>query len=332
MMLAQFHSRYPTGSLISELLTIYQGKFVVRVVVQIDGVTRASGIAAAETPESAEDKARSRALAAMPIEQIPSSPITTIPNQPAPAAMPEPPLPKVVVSEPVAQIFNPSPALSATEPVQEVYEANAQNPRCAPLFAGEAQPYAPAAESEPEIATTSAVQSTNKRSGLTSNPPEAEEDVFGEFGLSSHPQTETTGTRTTTSSNVTPIAPPSYQPQLGIESETQTNTSEPIDLSDDFAAIDVQLKELRWKPEIESKFLQRNYGKSSRHELTPEQVQEFRRYLELFSQTDKELRKLSWSNEKGRTYLAQTYNKKSRQELTYEQLQEFLGYLHSEGG
>ena len=330
MMLAQFHSRYPTGSLISELLTIYQGKFVVRVVVQIDGVTRASGMAAAETPESAEDKARSRALAAMPIEQTPSSPITTIPNQPAPAAMPEPPLPKVFVSEPVAQIFNPSPAWSATEPVQEVYEA-AQNPR-APFLAGVVQPYAPPAESEPALATTSAVQSTNKRSALTSNPPEAEEDVFGEFGLSSDPQTESTGTPIVASSNVTPIAPPSYQPQLGIESQTQTNTSEPIDLSDDFAAIDVQLKELRWKPEIESKFLQRNYGKSSRHELTPEQVQEFRRYLELFSQTDKELRKLSWSNEKGRTYLAQTYNKKSRQELTYEQLQEFLEYLHSEGG
>ena len=329
MMLAQFHSRYPTGSLISELLTIYQGKFVVRVVVQIDGVTRASGMAAAETLESAEDKARSRALAAMPIEQTPSSPITTIPNQPAPAAMPEPPLPKVFVSEPVAQIFNPSPAI-ATEPVQEVYEA-AQNPR-APFLAGVVQPYAPPAESEPALATTSVVQSTNKRSALTSNPPEAEEDVFGEFGLSSYPQTESTGTPIVASSNVTPIAPPSYQPQLGIESQTQTNTSEPIDLSDDFAAIDVQLKELRWKPEIESKFLQRNYGKSSRQELTPEQVQEFRRYLELFSQTDRELRKLSWSNEKGRTYLAQTYNKKSRQELTYEQLQEFLEYLHSEGG
>lgn len=331
MMLAQFHSRYPTGSLISELLTIYQGKFVVRVVVQIDGVTRASGMAAAETLESAEDKARSRALAAMPIEQTPSSPITTIPNQPAPAVIPEPPLPKVFVSEPVAQIFNPSPAWSPTEPVQEVYEANAQNPR-APLFADEAQPYAPPAESEPALATTSVVQSTNKRSALTSNPPEAEEDVFGEFGLSSYPQTESTGTPIVASSNVTPIAPPSYQPQLGIESQTQTNTSEPIDLSDDFAAINVQLKELRWKPEIESKFLQRNYGKSSRQELTPEQVQEFRRYLELFSQTDRELRKLSWSNEKGRTYLAQTYNKKSRQELTYEQLQEFLEYLHSEGG
>ncbi|HCF28375.1 MAG TPA: hypothetical protein DEV81_14500 [Cyanobacteria bacterium UBA11049] len=328
-MLAQFHSRYPTGSLISELLTIYQGKFVVRVVVQIDGVTRASGMAAAETPESAEDKARSRALTAMAIEQTPSSPITTIPNQTAPAAMPEPPLPKVVVPEPVAQNFNPNAGWSATEPVQELYE-EAQNPR-APFFAGEAQPYAPPAESDPAIATTSAVKSTNKGFALASNPPETEEDVFGEFGLSSHPQTESTGTQTTTSSNVIPIAPPSYQPQFGIEPQTQTNTSEPVDLSDDFAAIDVQLKELRWKPEIESKFLQRNYSKSSRHELTPEQVQEFRRYLELFSQTDKELRKLSWSNEKGRTYLAQTYNKKSRQELTYEQLQEFLEYLHSEG-
>lgn len=54
-MFAQFQASYPTGGLISELLTIYQGKFVVRVLVQVEGITRATGIAAAETPELAED-------------------------------------------------------------------------------------------------------------------------------------------------------------------------------------------------------------------------------------------------------------------------------------
>lgn len=62
-MLAQlFFTRYPTGNLLSELVEIYNGKFVVQVAVQIDGITRVTGIAAADTVELAEDQARERAL------------------------------------------------------------------------------------------------------------------------------------------------------------------------------------------------------------------------------------------------------------------------------
>lgn len=66
----QFLARYPSGSLISELLNIHQGKFIVRVSAQVEGVTRATGMAAAETLELAEDRARSRALLVLGIDQI----------------------------------------------------------------------------------------------------------------------------------------------------------------------------------------------------------------------------------------------------------------------
>ena len=62
-------------------------------------------------------------------------------------------------------------------------------------------------------------------------------------------------------------------------------------------------------------------------------MQEFRRYLELFSETTqvtKELRELDWNKVLGQRYLAQTFNKKLRQELNYQQLQEFLQFLQSE--
>ncbi len=72
-MLAQFQSRYPQASLLSQLLTIYQGKFVVQVSVQIEGVVRATGMAAAETIELAEDQARQRAIALLPDREITSS-------------------------------------------------------------------------------------------------------------------------------------------------------------------------------------------------------------------------------------------------------------------
>ncbi len=69
-MLEQFQACYPTGCLISELLQIHQGKFIVRVLVQVDGVTRATGMAAADSVEQAEDRARNRALMVLGIEAI----------------------------------------------------------------------------------------------------------------------------------------------------------------------------------------------------------------------------------------------------------------------
>ena len=67
-MLAQLRSRYPTASLISELLTIYLGKYVVRAVVEIDGAILTTGLAAADTVELAEDQAKKRAIQSLDID------------------------------------------------------------------------------------------------------------------------------------------------------------------------------------------------------------------------------------------------------------------------
>ncbi len=77
-MLAQFQALYPTASLLSQLLTIHQGRFIVQVSVQIENVTRATGMAAAETIELAEDRARLRAIALIsPPEITPSGQVTS---------------------------------------------------------------------------------------------------------------------------------------------------------------------------------------------------------------------------------------------------------------
>lgn len=88
-----FFARYPTGNLISELIEIYQGKFVVRAALQIEGVTRATGLAAAATIEAAEDTARNRALMIFGIQSATTPDTTTAgsvtrlqhPNQSVPA-------------------------------------------------------------------------------------------------------------------------------------------------------------------------------------------------------------------------------------------------------
>jgi hypothetical protein len=86
MMLAQFQKLYPTGCIISEFLQIHEGKCLVRVKIEIDGVTRATGMAADLTLEGAEDKARDRALLVLGIQpnKQPETPLPPPPtrNQP----------------------------------------------------------------------------------------------------------------------------------------------------------------------------------------------------------------------------------------------------------
>ncbi|MGG6263789.1 hypothetical protein ACQ4M3_17835 [Leptolyngbya sp. AN03gr2] len=59
---AQLRSRFPQGALVSELVQIHDGQFVVRAIVQVGTTTMATGMAAADKIEVAEDRARVRAM------------------------------------------------------------------------------------------------------------------------------------------------------------------------------------------------------------------------------------------------------------------------------
>ncbi len=81
MMLEKFRNCYPQGSLVSELIDIDRGLYIVKVSVQIDGVILTTGLAAADTVEIAEDRARERAISTLKLElpaiQNPASSVTT---------------------------------------------------------------------------------------------------------------------------------------------------------------------------------------------------------------------------------------------------------------
>jgi hypothetical protein len=68
-MFSQFRHQYPMGSLISELLHIHEGKFIVRAVVQVGNATLSTGMSAAHSIEQAEDQARLRALVVLGFEE-----------------------------------------------------------------------------------------------------------------------------------------------------------------------------------------------------------------------------------------------------------------------
>jgi len=101
-MLAQFQSLYPKGSIISELIEIFQGKYIVRVSIQLEGITRATGIAGAETVEAAEDQARNRALTVLGIKNIPEE----VTKSALPLVAPPPIKPSLQESKPVPSVNN----------------------------------------------------------------------------------------------------------------------------------------------------------------------------------------------------------------------------------
>lgn len=59
---AQLRSRFPQGALVSELVQVHDGLFVVRAIVQVGSTPMATGMAAADKIEVAEDRARVRAM------------------------------------------------------------------------------------------------------------------------------------------------------------------------------------------------------------------------------------------------------------------------------
>ncbi len=61
----QFRARYPQGGLIGEFIALEGNLYLVRVSVRVDDTVLATGLAAAETVEAAEDRARDRALAGL---------------------------------------------------------------------------------------------------------------------------------------------------------------------------------------------------------------------------------------------------------------------------
>lgn len=294
-MLAQFQAQYPTGSLLSELLTIYQGKFVVRASVQIEGVVRATGMAIAQTLELAEDRARERALAVVLIAPAPVQERLEVPSTP-----PSPQIAAVPASS-----FPGDLTLADADFFTESIPGL------------EAPPATPTFTDYPEFAPTN----LGDRFALTA--PDVEPAINADFGSSP----------VTSFSNVTPFVPRTAREEVAEKiapPEVKPEVSEPIDLSDTLIAIETALKNLRWTAEQERKYLKRTYTQESRHALTTPQLFEFLSYLELFAQTSKELERLGWTNQQGKEYLMQNYNKQSRQYLSYQELKEFLEYLQAE--
>ncbi|XTZ10921.1 MAG: hypothetical protein ACQZ3N_03380, partial [cyanobacterium endosymbiont of Rhopalodia yunnanensis] len=69
-MLTKFRILYPQSGVISELVAIDHGKYIVRVLIKVGSTTSGAGLAGANTVEEAEDAARNRALELLKLDSV----------------------------------------------------------------------------------------------------------------------------------------------------------------------------------------------------------------------------------------------------------------------
>jgi hypothetical protein len=261
-MFSQFRVHYPKGSLLTELSAIDHGKYIVRCLVQVEGTTLVTALAAAQTVELAEDQARSRALAILGID-----PTTASTGEEKTS----------VVDRVVLNPQTPTPIPSAALPSESLYQ--------------------PPSNRFPE---PSSVEETSSLSSLDLNREEVTERagkaawIADEMTVTDEPSTEvstlqevenplwmTEKKSSQTQLEDTPVRS-STQSKRKLEEETSTTKAPetPIDFSDIIARTNVELKRLGWTTQKGKDYLLQTYGKRSRQLLSDAELLDFLHHLE----------------------------------------------------
>jgi hypothetical protein len=270
-MYAQFRSQFPMGSLLSELLQIHEGKYIVRASIQVGGSTLATGLSAAHTIEQAEDQARSRALIVLGIEV---SPLHSGQNHLAQNPLSQNHLGQNHLGQPYsAQVHFMH---SETEELPHRTPQARLSPPAQPDFLpmGEAA-FQRALEVDwnpSDSPPLSFPTSEQQLSWLNTDP-----DLSPSSNAYSAPR-PSEGSPSVSKQQRSPRSLSSQEPQRS-ETSVEQPVAAPIDLSDVIAQTDVELKRLGWTHVQGRRYLEKTYSKRSRQHLTDAELIEFLDYL-----------------------------------------------------
>jgi hypothetical protein len=297
-LLTQFQTRYPLGSLISELLTIHQDHYVVRASVQIGGMLLATGMASAAEIELAEDRAKVRALEAMgallsapPQTQFSSvhnlagqllTDYGTVTNSIAHSVPSSPSGPiSAVSSPPEATGDAPIPTSSLPLPLSSLTERSAEMP-------------SEILELEQPIQSIATDFDLPLVSDREIEQPKVDVSLLD------------------------------LEADLPAFEATAAADSFPFDLTsqEDFAppqSTPAQSKPEKMKRKAESSAVPADASPAKEEDRSEE-----------IARIGVEMKRLGWSTAQGRDYLKQAYGKRSRQELNDTELLDFLHHLESQ--
>jgi hypothetical protein len=272
-MLQKLRQRYPQVALISELVQIDHGKYIVRAIIEIEGKTVVTGLAAADTVEIAEDRARERALLLLEAENTPDLQLVekVSPNNISlPSDLPKtvPSTKKSTKTAKVTEIPRPEAKIEPELPqVQDIPPAKIELelPQVQDIPPAKIEPELPQvqdippAKIEPELPQVQDIP-------LPEPEPLLLETETDNYSLLSELPEE---------ASLTEEEPPAPEPVVVIPEE--------IDYSVLKTKIDVEMKRLAWTTEKGREYLISTYGKKSRLLLTNEELLEFYNYLSSIS-------------------------------------------------
>ncbi|MEM9274036.1 MAG: hypothetical protein AAGA80_13855 [Cyanobacteria bacterium P01_F01_bin.143] len=268
-MLTKFRNLYPQGSILSELIDIDRGVYIVRVSIQVHSITLATGLAGEDTVEKAEDKARNRALQALVLEdghlslnlatKITST--TTAQSNYSPKTESLKPISSSKIETPPKIVI----------PQEELVTATVSPQITAPTI----EPSKPAVETkkipqpEPEVI----LQSFEPELPVTIL--DDREDVL-EPPLELQPPEDNYAIAQSAISE--PVIPEPVTPE-----PSAPEPPEAFDFNQIRHKIDLEMKRLSWTKEQGRDYLLSTYGKRSRLHLTDDELLEFWHYLETLS-------------------------------------------------
>ncbi|MBD1898034.1 hypothetical protein [Coleofasciculus sp. FACHB-129] len=278
-MFSQFRVRYPLGSLTTELLTIHEGKYVVKAAVQVEGVILATGLAAAGEIELAEDKATARALNCLGIPAGSSSHNTPVTQSDAQITQ------TVAVEVPVGAIANPR--RETVIPSESPPQPNPNRMYSDPVSFNDMAGMSFSDRGQKEAASPPPVVLSNQDVPFAEEYSPAHTELYGDDAAIETPE-EISGGLFSSQHNQPMTSSPGYhaseeviQPSpMDMTIGSTSSAAEEMDLSEAMARTTVEIKRLRWTAEQGKDYLKRTYGKRGRSELNQEQLLDFLRYLE----------------------------------------------------
>lgn len=331
-MLERFRVCYPTGCLISELITIYHGKYVVRVLVQVDGKTLSTGLGSADTVELAEDQARERSLATLSLDRSISTPKTSVEFS---ANKSQQLLPQIndfvntslqptTTKSPVAEVnldFEQSADVSTVSSELEKVEISSSSEK------EELPPVESTLNYNDVPFPSSNVTGFDDNSWLNTDYTTKQKEENNE---TTEELIELTNKDLNSEINLSQ----SMDDQTELAQETDANNNQEIsslnlqkDVSDDQVKIDILIDSLGWTKEQEWDWLEQNYHQKTRSFLTPEELSSFHQYLDLLLKVTKEIKGQGWKVKQQKDYLQHNQNQESLEQLSVDELQNFLNYL-----
>ncbi|MDY6804288.1 MAG: hypothetical protein SXA11_10840 [Cyanobacteriota bacterium] len=325
-MLSIFRSRYPTARLISELATVHNGKYIVRTLVQVNGENIGSGLAAAETVELAEAKARKRA-----IENLELDSTTSVSQSPKAVSSVAPPPSIATAAQPASQKLT---EVAATRDVVKNQTKTKTKSKTQTKTQVDKEPPTATPEERPPIASTLTKEpvtipnesdrfdSDDWLNSSSSSSSEFEANPLGGSGELIDSLPEIGSDRSTPQKDSIGSSMESQTPSTGV-----TAGSAPLDLSNTTATIDVLLNNLNWSKERERDYLELTYGEKLRSLLNEEKLLDFQEYLEILAKVTAKIKSLGWNPKQEKDYLKNNQSGKTREQLNANELTEFFEYL-----